>query len=245
MNNKISEFCKLKLEIKYFLSQTSSYIESNEFEIKEMVRKSHYTVSHEGESYDFYGLQNESYWFPITLRNSVFVTLYGFLEHILMKMCKILKATRGITRSVTSFINDKNNFGPTIEKASNFILSVANIHFPNHLPEWTFMKNCAALRNSIIHNFANTNDKVNGLLPMNGVTTEIKDVANEVFGYNYLGEIVGVSQLNFESSLFLLSSFNKEFLSSFATVMNEFFVVNSSLLNGKYDKEIADFNFSV
>lgn len=210
-----------------------------------MVRKSHYTVIHEGESYDFYSLKNESYWFPITLRNSVFVTLYGFLEHILMKICKNLELNSGITRSVKSFINDKNNFGPTIEKASNFIVSVANIHFPKQLPEWTFMKNCATLRNSIIHSFANTSDKVNGLLPMNGVTTEIKDVANEVFGYNYLGEIVGVSQFNFESSFFLLSSFNKEFLSSFATVMNEFFIVNSSLLNGKYDKEIADFNFSV
>ncbi|SDM16419.1 hypothetical protein SAMN05428961_110126 [Paenibacillus sp. OK060] len=202
-------------------------------------------MTHEGKSYDFYGLENESYWFPITLRNSVFVTLYGFLEHILIKMCKILKATKKITRSIKSFIDDKNNYGPTIEKASNYILSVVNIHFPNQLPEWTHMKNCAALRNSIIHNFANANDKVNALLPMNGVTTEIKDVANEVLGYDYLGEIVGVSQFNFESSFFLLSGFNKEFLSSFAKIMNDFFMVNGSLLNGKYDKEVADFNFSV
>lgn len=245
MSSTVSEFCKLKLEIRDFLNQTSNYIKVNELQIKEMVKQSHYTVKHEGDSYDFYGMEKESYWFPITLRNSVFVTLYGFLEHILIKICKTLYTTKLISRSVDSFLKDKNNTGSTIVKASDYILNNANIYFPNQLPEWTHMKNCGALRNSIVHNFANTNDRVNNLLPMNGVTTKIKDVTNEMLDFDYMGDVAGVSQLNFEKSFFLLSSFSEEFLRSFATLMNDFFLVNASLLDGKNDKQLGSFNFIV
>ncbi|OAB29593.1 hypothetical protein [Paenibacillus macquariensis] len=223
MSSTISEFCKLKLEIRDFLNQTSNYIEVSELQIKDMVKQSHYTVYHEGDSYDFYGMENESYWFPITLRNSVFVTLYGFLEHILIKMCKTLEVIKRISLSVESFIEDKNNYGSKVVKASNYILSVANIYFPHRLSEWTHIKNCGVLRNSIVHNFAKKNDRVKSLLPMSGITTEIKDITNEVLDFDYMGKAYGVSQLNFDNSFFLLSSFSKEFLNSFATLMNNFF----------------------
>lgn len=210
-----------------------------------MVNQSHYTVNHEGDSYDFYGMEKESYWFPITLRNSVFVTLYGFFEHILIKICNTLYTMRGISMSVESFFNNKQNTGSTIVKASNYILNVATTYFPDQLPEWTHMKNCAVLRNSIVHNFAKNNDRVKLLLPMSGITTEIKDITNEVLDFDYMGEAHGVSQLNFENSFFLLSSFSKEFLNSFATLMNKFFLVNASLLDGKHDEKLASFNFTV
>ncbi|WP_167383785.1 hypothetical protein [Paenibacillus kribbensis] len=246
MNNTISDFGKLKFEVREFLKQTSSFIEVNEFQIKDMVKESHYVVTHEGDDYDFYGMDTASYWFPITLRNSIFVSLYAFLEHILIKICRILEKTKGLSTSIESFKNDTNIKGPTIETARMYITNVAGINFPNQSPEWRYMKKCTILRNSIVHNFAHVNDKVAMKLPMNGVTTKIEDVANEVVGYNYFEDFgEGASKFGFENSFFLLSGFSEHFLRSFAILLNKFFRMNISLLDGRYDKEHASFDFRV
>lgn len=244
MSGMISEFCKLKLEIRDFLNQTSNYIEVNELQIKDMVKQSHYIVTHEGDFYDFYGMENESYWFPITLRNSVFVTLYGFLEHILIKMCKSLELIKNIPISIETYIEEKN-YGSNVAKASDYISNEAKIRFPKWLSEWTHIKKCGVLRNSIVHSFAKRNDRVEHLLPMSGITTQINDITNEILDFDYMGKSYGVSQLNFENSFFLLSSFNIEFLNSVAKLMNEFFGMNALLLDGMHDEILASFKFTV
>lgn len=216
----------LGFEIKDSLKQLENYRNSQEEIIKSIIIESKYYIHHEGEVYEDYGLDQESKWFPVTFRNSLFITNYAFFESLLIRICKILQGELDLNLSLKDI-----HGGATIEKVQKYIKLVANLKFPDDTSKnWQFLKKCNNLRNSIAHNYSEVDEKVSKLLPMPNITQNIAEVVNELLGETHL---ISSSSLHFTNSRFyLLHDFCKEVLVSISAFFREFFDANPDLFTG-------------
>ncbi|OZB94137.1 hypothetical protein [Paenibacillus sp. XY044] len=228
-NKEFSPMGILRYEIKDSLKQLENYRDTQEEITKSIIIESKYYIHHEGEVHEDYGLDQESKWFPVTFRNSLFITNYAFFESLLIRICKILQQELGLKLSLKDI-----HGGTTIEKVQKYIKLVANLNFPDDTSvNWQFLKKCNILRNSIAHNYSEVDDKVSKLLPMPNITQNISEVVNELLGETHF---VSNSGLHFTNSRFyLLLDFCKEVLVIISAFFREFFDANPDLFTGSAD----------
>ena len=81
--------------------------------------------------------------FPRIMRNSLFVSIYTFLEDKIVEQC----VSNADTLLELSDINGKG-----IQQASIYLKKVLRVNFPNNSKEWKYIKNANLIRNCIVHN---------------------------------------------------------------------------------------------
>ena len=81
--------------------------------------------------------------FPRIMRNSLFVSIYTFLEDKIVEQC----VSDADTLLELSDINGKG-----IQQASIYLKKVLRVAFPNNCKEWKYIKNANLIRNCIVHN---------------------------------------------------------------------------------------------
>jgi hypothetical protein len=86
---------------------------------------------------------------PSLFRESVFLTIYAFLEDILAQVCTHLYASKSLSLQP----NDLRGRG--IERSRIYLKKIVGINFPDQ-PEskWDILISYSRLRNNIVHNFA-------------------------------------------------------------------------------------------
>lgn len=99
-------------------------------------------------------------------RYSVIVLIFSILEHLLEKICNIVKHFKGLS------LNPNDLKGQGIERAKNFIRKACKIPFPSDSSEWKFIQDLLKVRNCIVH----TNGKVDEYKN----PEKLKDVINHI-----------------------------------------------------------------
>lgn len=126
--------------------------------------------------------------FPQIMRNSLFVSIYTFLEDKLIELCVPNDET-------TLKLSDINGKG--IQQASIYLKKVLRINFPDHSKEWHFIKNSNLIRNCIVHNNGDisksSNEKKlrNIIKDMSNVTIDNKDyiILDNKFCDNFINNV--------------------------------------------------------
>ena len=101
-------------------------------------------------------------------RYSVIVLIFSILEHLLEKICNIVKHFKGLS------LNPSDLKGQGIERAKNFIRKACKIPFPSDSSEWKFIQDLLKVRNCIVH--------VNGKIDEYKEPDELKNVINRISG---------------------------------------------------------------
>lgn len=84
--------------------------------------------------------------FPNLQRRSAFLSLYGFLEHELDKLCILFKETHNFSIE----LKDLKDLG--IERSITFLTKVANLPIDKGNDKWGKIKSMQKIRNLIVHN---------------------------------------------------------------------------------------------
>ncbi|NIK67957.1 hypothetical protein FHT67_001381 [Paenibacillus sp. BK720] len=224
----LSQLGRLKVEINESLKQLLNYRNVQEEEIKKLIIDSRYVFEHEGEEYDDYSMSTEMSWFPVTFRNSLFLSTFAFFEHTLTKLCKLLKERDNLTLNLRDIQG-----GSTMERMQKYLKYVAKLNFPDNSTNWSFLKSCNTLRNSLIHSYGEIDEKVSKLLPTLNITNDITKLTNELLGYT---RTLSRSDIIFtEERFYLLFDFCKETIYAIGYFFKEIFDCNPNLLDDKWD----------
>jgi len=98
----------------------------------------------DSESWDIDGIFKE--YFPTLQRRSAFLSLYGFLEHELDKLCMLYKKSQN--QNVD--FRDLKDLG--IERSVKYLMIVARLPIEKGDNKWRNIKSIQKIRNLIIHN---------------------------------------------------------------------------------------------
>lgn len=98
----------------------------------------------DSESWDLDGIFNE--YFPTLQRRSAFLSLYGFLEHELDKLCMLYKKSQN--QNVD--FRDLKDLG--IERSVKYLMIVAGLPIEKGDNKWGSVKSIQKIRNLIVHN---------------------------------------------------------------------------------------------
>ena len=98
----------------------------------------------DSETWDLDGIFLE--YFPTLQRRSAFLSLYGFLEHELDKLCILFKETGNYLIE----LKDLKDLG--IERSITFLSKVANLPIDKGNDKWEKIKSIQKIRNLIVHN---------------------------------------------------------------------------------------------
>ncbi len=154
-----------KYEVSFSLQLLDSFIETTEsqidlsiFEFSNKIgteqigdlaslEESNIVEIHKGlddSTYDLKGIFNE--YFPSLQRRSAFLTLYGFLEHELDRLCLIFK------NNLNERIGHRDLKDLGIERSIKYLTLVANLDFDKSKSEWGAIKSIQKIRNNFVHN---------------------------------------------------------------------------------------------
>lgn len=109
-------------------------------------REERYRDVHQGldrETWDLDGIFEEH--FPSLQRRSAFLSLWGFLEHELEKLCLLYQAEKGFTLAVSD-LSDKG-----IDRSTSYLEKVAGLLGLKASGEWRDLKALQRIRNLIAH----------------------------------------------------------------------------------------------
>ena len=98
----------------------------------------------DSESWDLDGIFNE--FFPTLQRRSAFLTLYGFLEHELDKLCMLYKKSKNHNID----FRDLKDLG--IERSVKYLIVIAELPIEKGDSKWGNIKSIQKIRNLIVHN---------------------------------------------------------------------------------------------
>jgi len=84
-------------------------------------------------------------YFPSLQRRSALLTLTGFFEHELDKLCQLYKAEKSFKLSLSDLA------GKGIDRSTGYLEKVAGIDTHKSSPEWHQIKLIQKVRNSIVH----------------------------------------------------------------------------------------------
>ncbi len=98
----------------------------------------------DSESWDLDGIFKE--YFPTLQRRSAFLSLYGFLEHELDKLCMLYKKSQN--QNVD--FRDLKDLG--IERSVKYLMIVAGLPIEKGCNKWGSVKSIQKIRNLIVHN---------------------------------------------------------------------------------------------
>ncbi|WP_307892580.1 hypothetical protein [Bacillus swezeyi] len=104
--------------------------------------------------------------FPAIMRNSLFISVYSFLEEKIIELCNQPDET-GIK------LDDLQGNG--IQRASLFIKKVMKKDFPDDTKEWHFIMNANQIRNCIVHCGGDI-DKTKSPTKVRNAVNELKNV---------------------------------------------------------------------
>lgn len=114
----------------------------------------------EGFGSDSYNV--ESLWkdtFPSLLRRSAVLTVYGYFEHELVRLCNRFKKEKKFQLSLTDLKGDG------IERAVNYLWKVANLNVHKGTEVWQSMNRVRLIRNAVAHRDGGIHDQQGQLLP--------------------------------------------------------------------------------
>jgi hypothetical protein len=109
---------------------------------------------------DSYNL--ESIWkdtFPSLVRRSAFITVYGYFEHELTRLCYIFKNEKEFRLSPTDLKDDG------IERAVNYLWKVANLNVQKGTAIWESLSHIRSVRNAVVHRDGGIRDQQRQVLP--------------------------------------------------------------------------------
>lgn len=143
-------FIILNLEShKSYLNKIPSYLEFEkeklEAELKESVK---YMTSDEADLYYQYNYEEQMHFFDNykqTFYESLYISLYSFLEKELLKICRKLESEN------THKIKVKHLTGNGIEKHSLFLSTLYDLEI-SQFTTWNEIKNHQKIRNYLVHN---------------------------------------------------------------------------------------------
>lgn len=123
--------------------------------------------------------------FPTILRNSLFISVYSFLEDKIIDLCDQPDKT-------SIKLDDLQGNG--IKRASLFIKKVKKEDFPDNTDEWRFINNANQVRNCIVHcggdveKANNTNKVKNAVAQLENVSIDKhnKLILNDKFCFEFI-----------------------------------------------------------
>ncbi len=133
-----------------FSSEVEALLEKKDIDLQDYIEsqlKQIPEVNH-GDFVENYGWDLHQYQmlFPSMHRQSMFITLYNFLEHQLNETC------RGIGDELESRLRLRDLRGSGIERAFLFLKLVPEFQFEKINEALSFIKNANRLRNIVVHN---------------------------------------------------------------------------------------------
>ena len=90
-------------------------------------------------------------YFPNLQRGSAFLTVLGYFEHELDKLCELFQAEKGFGISYRDLREDG------IDRSTSYLNKVAGLNLHNKIPEFTRLKNLKGARNAFAHRDAELN----------------------------------------------------------------------------------------
>ncbi|MCY8718430.1 hypothetical protein [Bacillus sp. S10C12M] len=116
--------------------------------------------------------------FPSIMRNSLFISIYSFLEDKIIDLCNQTDET-GIE------LDDLRGDG--IKRASLFIKKVKKENFPDDTKEWHFIQNANKIRNCLVHCGGDI-DKAKKPNKVRNAVNELKNVTEGIHNNILLNE---------------------------------------------------------
>lgn len=116
-------------------------------------------------------------WHRNLLRRSFLISIYSYMEHKLVMVCRAKEKTSHCRLSDVKARND-------LERVRKFCLEELHVEFPEKTPEWREIKNYRLLRNCIVHHSSmidedyKSNELMNYLIKKRGLLTIY---SNEIF----------------------------------------------------------------
>jgi len=154
-----------RFDIKFSIELLDVFIKNVESQIKlsiqEYINKKETLVLDEQPAIDYArfvdvhnGLDSETWdldvifkeYFPTLQRRSAFLSLYGFLEHELDKLCVLYRKTENFKIE----LKDLKDLG--IERSVKYLEIVAQLSIDKGIDKWEKVKSIQKIRNLIIHN---------------------------------------------------------------------------------------------
>ena len=135
---------------------TNRYRDQKETSVVEVFPEEHFArvvETHQGldnESWDIESLFTE--YFPSLQRRSALLTVYGYFEHELDKLCLLYQSEK-LFRLNLSDLNGKG-----VERSINYLEKVAGIDASKKSKEWNHIKRIQKIRNVIVHQDGKLND---------------------------------------------------------------------------------------
>ena len=111
----------------------------------------------DSDSYDVESLWKDT--FPSLLRRSALITVYGYFEHELVRLCNRFKHEKKFRLSVTDLKDDG------IKGAVNYLEKVANLDVHKNGAEWKSMNHVRVIRNAVVHRDGGIRDQQDQILP--------------------------------------------------------------------------------
>ncbi len=102
------------------------------------------------ETWDLDGIFKE--YFPSLQRRSALLTLSGYFEHELDKLCSLYKSENSYSLSFSDLS------GKGIDRAINYLEKVASLDVHKTSSEWNHIKSIQKIRNLIVHQDGNLKD---------------------------------------------------------------------------------------
>lgn len=134
---------QIKLSIKEYIDKKATIV----LDVQPEINSARVVDVHNGLDSDFWdldGIFNE--YFPTLQRRSAFLSLYGFLEHELDKLCTLFKTTENYKIE----LKDLKDLG--IERSVKYLEIVAQLPINKSIDKWMKVKSIQKIRNLIIHN---------------------------------------------------------------------------------------------
>jgi hypothetical protein len=116
--------------------------------------------------------------FPKIMRNSLFVSIYTFLEDKIVELC---------VPSEDTLLKLSDIKGQGIEQASIYLKKVLRIDFPDNSKEWHYIKKANLIRNCIVHSRGDVSKSRNEAKIRNAVQ-DMQSVSIDKMGYIKLDE---------------------------------------------------------
>lgn len=141
--NDLNGYLEFSAAVEQLFEERDSALQRNITEIVEQIPDNEHDELIDSYAWDLH--QNQSL-FPSMHRESMFITLYNFLEHNTNAICL------EIGKELKSTVQLKHLHGSGIERAFLFLKLVPGFEFKNINEEMSFIRNANKLRNVVVHN---------------------------------------------------------------------------------------------
>ncbi|WPL43543.1 hypothetical protein [Priestia megaterium] len=160
----------------------AEYIESSlRKEVKSYVDRAEGLLPEEAEEFWEWHLDEVSPYsqdFPKIMRNSLFVSIYTFLEDKIVELCVSDKDT---------LLELSDIKGQGIHQASIYLKKVLRIDFPDNSKEWQYIKKANLIRNCIVHSSGDVSKSRNETKLRNAVQ-DMPSISIDKMGYINLND---------------------------------------------------------